>query len=236
MNEQSKAEAYEHARREYPRESCGLVVNVQGKERYFACRNIAERAEDFILDPEDYAKAEDLGDIMAVVHSHPDVSANPSQADRVSCEASGLPWLIVAYPVGLWVELRPEGYTAPLIGRQFSHGVLDCYTLVRDWYKLERGVELLDFERRDEWWNKGQDLYIENFAKTGFVSLPDGAPIEPGDVIFMQIRSNVVNHAAIYLGNDQIIHHLQNRLSCRDIYGGFWRKNTRLVVRFKGIP
>ena len=40
----------------------------------------------FILDPEDYVKADNLGNIVAVVHSHPSTPAIASQADKVSCE------------------------------------------------------------------------------------------------------------------------------------------------------
>jgi cell wall-associated NlpC family hydrolase len=58
--------------------------------------------------------------------------------------------------------------------------VLDCYTLVRDWYRREAGIELPDFERADDWWNQGQDLYMQQFAQAGFSRIPDAAQILPG--------------------------------------------------------
>ena len=36
-----------------------------------------------------------------------------------------------------------------LVGRQWEYGRFDCFTLVRDWFKLQ-GVELPDFARPDD--------------------------------------------------------------------------------------
>src|SRR5579875_1495946 len=186
-----------HAQRDYPRECCGLVAVIKGRERYMPCTNAAQGTEHFVLPAEEYVEVEQMGEIVAVAHSHPNAPASPSQADLVSCEASGLPWYIVrvdlvdgAPQAGELVTIEPNGYLAPLVGREFSHGVLDCYQLIVDWYARERGVTLPHFPRADEWWNDGQsDLYTEGFPAAGFAKLPEGAPLEVGDVILMQIRA-----------------------------------------------
>lgn len=86
-----------HAVAAYPRECCGLIVATAGGEAYVACRNVAATPnEHFILPAEDYAAAEDQGEVVALVHSHPNASATPSDADRVICEQSGLTWHIVS--------------------------------------------------------------------------------------------------------------------------------------------
>lgn len=235
-----------HAAETYPRECCGLVIVVKGRERYTPCTNAAQGTEHFILPAEEYADAEHLGEIIAVVHSHPDAPAAASQADMVSCEASGLPWHIVrvdlvdgAPTAGELVTIEPSGYVAPLVGRQFTHGVLDCYQLIVDWYAQERGVTLPHFARADDWWNDGaSDLYTEGFPKAGFVRLPDGAEPEEGDVILMQIRARngVPNHAALYLGDGVMLHHMHGRLSSRDLWGGYFREMTRAVLRYQPQP
>ncbi len=231
-----KTHATAHAQEEFPREACGLVIEVNGAHQYFRCRNLARNQVDFIMDPQDYQKAEDSGQVVAIFHSHPNARPEPSQADRVGCEASGLPWHIISLPSQLWALLQPEGYRAPLIGREYACGILDCYSLVRDWYREKRGVELLDFERTEDSFRNGDSLYMDNFRKTGFEPIPQGAPLEAGDVILMQIRAPVPNHGAIYLGNDVMLHHLMNRLSSREIFGGWYRKVTRAIIRFKGMP
>ena len=232
-----------HAQAQYPRECCGLVVVIKGRERYVACSNTAAGTDHFVLPPEQYAAAEDQGEIVAIVHSHPDVPADASQADLVACEATGLPWYIVrvdlvngAALAGQMITIEPTGYQAPLVGRQFQHGVLDCYQLVVDWYARERSITLMQFDRADNWWDDGtSDLYTQGFPQAGFVRLADGAPLEEGDVILMQIRSrnNVPNHAAIYLGDGLMLHHLHGRLSSRDVYGGYFLESTRAVLRYQ---
>lgn len=95
-------EALCHAFREYPRESCGLVVRIGSVNEYFECRNLASENDHFVMDPEDYAKADQLGEIIGLVHSHPDAPALPSQYDIDAQAASGLPWHIVSVPSGKW--------------------------------------------------------------------------------------------------------------------------------------
>jgi proteasome lid subunit RPN8/RPN11 len=224
-------QALQHAQQEAPREACGLVVVVKGREVYRPCRNTAMGDDQFGIDPEDYAEAEDRGEVVAVVHSHPNGAPLPSEADLVGCEASGLEWHIVALPSAAWHSFKPTGYRAPLVGRQFVHGVLDCYAIVRDWYAQERGVTLPDFERHDDWWLRGGDLYRDNFRRAGFETCDE---LHPGAVLLMQIASPVPNHAAIYLGDDTILHHVHGRLSSRDVFGGYWRKATVMVLKHAG--
>ena len=220
-----------HAKEESPKECCGLVAVVKGKRRYFPCKNLADTPDEhFVLDPAGYAAAEDKGEIVAVIHSHPTTNHNPSPADRVACEQSGLPWHIVNPNTENWGYCEPEGFELPYVGREFSHGVVDCYTLVRDWYKREYGLELRNYLRRDKWWEHGENLYLENFEKEGFRQIPL-ADVKRGDLLFMQLVSPVPNHAAIYLGEQQVLHHVQGRLSSRDVFGGYYLKNVACALR-----
>jgi len=247
MNETTKNAIAEHALAEYPRECCGLIVLHDGCEAYVPCRNTAEKpAEHFAMSPQDYAAAEDLGPVAAVVHSHPGAAARPSMTDRAMCEISGVEkWIIVALGVQAggeiaiddWCEFSPSGYVPPLLGREFSHGVLDCYTLVRDWYRLERDVTLPDFERKDSWWEDGvSSLYVDNYQAAGFKNLGPDAELEIGDVLLMQIRSKngVPNHAGVYLGDGVFIHHMHGQLSGRTVWGGMWLHCLRGVLRYVG--
>lgn len=246
MSPATREQINAHAIREFPREACGLIVELgDGTQQYMPCRNIAVTAnEHFALSAEDYADAEDMGTIICVVHSHPNVPARPSQGDKVACEKSKLAWMIVA----VWKQpgdavpvvadsyyMEPSGYEAPLVGREFFFGILDCYTLIKDWYKRERGVELPEFERHDNFWKGGNavDLYAQ-YEKAGFYDIGQ-APMEVGDVVLMQIRAPFANHAGIYLGDNMLLHHLYGHLSKRDPYSrSYYHETTRRVVRYRG--
>lgn len=224
----------EHAKQCFPLESCGLVIVRKGKERYWPCRNLSPGHDRFHLHHEDYAKAEETGDVLKIVHSHPNVAPIPSQADLVGCESSGIPWVIVNWPTGELREFEPTGYVAPLKGRVFSHGVLDCYTLIRDYYARELQIEIPDFERSDEWWKSGQDLYRDNFAKAGFARIEE-QELRRHDVILMQLGSDKTNHGGIYLGDGLMLHHPMNRLSGRDPFGGYWKSIATVYLRHKDL-
>ncbi|RRU23622.1 peptidase P60 [Stenotrophomonas sp. 278] len=239
-----------HAVAEYPRECCGLIVATAEGEIYIPCRNTATTpSEHFRLPGEDYAAAEDLGKVLALVHSHPNAAAAASQADRVMCElpdqllpGSGIRWHIIS--VGQVVGEEPScgdvqtivpcGYEAPLVGREFAHGILDCYTLVRDFYARELSVQLNQYDRQDKWWEQGEDLYsLDRLRSEGFDLIPD----EPrrGDMILMQFRSDVPNHAGVYLGDGKMLHHMQDRLSEVVPYGGMWAERTVRIVRHREV-
>lgn len=245
MIDSTRQAIMQHAIAEFPRECCGLIIVVNGKERYYPCKNLAATPyEHFVMCPRDRAKAEDLGDVIAVVHSHPNTTAEPSEADRAQCETWKLPWYIFAVrvlessgQVGLHdiAHLEPCGYEAPLVGRSFSHGILDCYTLVQDYYRRELGIDLPYFDRRDGWWDEGEDLYMANFASCGFAPIPEGSQPQIGDIILMQLRAKVPNHAGVYIGNGQMLHHVMRRLSSRDLYDGHWQEITRTIIRYKGL-
>lgn len=226
LADRTRAAIHAHALACYPNESCGLIVSGD----YLPCANVSHHpSEHFAISAAEYAFAEDKGAVQAMVHSHPDTDALPSISDMLACEASGVPlWFIQS----IW---RAEDGNAqaghlhhfsaqaaakpPLIGARFVHGSHDCYGLVRRYYRAALGLELLDFERSGKWWNDAAcSLYLDNYESAGFESIGLDAGLRTGDVLLMTVasRHGTPNHAAVYLGRDEILHHLWDQLSRRE--------------------
>lgn len=227
----AKQAALEHAQVCFPNESCGLLLVIKGKQRYWPCKNVATVAGDFFqMDPKDYAAAEDKGEIVAVIHSHPYTSPEPSMADQVACNRSKLPWLIVNPNLETWSQTEPNDYQPPLVGREYCWGSLDCWSCVRDWYKTEWDLDLPDWDRpaRSTW--DEEPRFQELYEQAGFeqVSLKD---LQVGDALLMSISSKGLNHVAVYIGDQYILHHMAGRLSSRDLLGDWLLKCTGKVLR-----
>lgn len=235
-----------HAAEMFPGECCGVIVD----KEYIRCQNISDHQDQFEIDPVDLADAEDMGEIQAYVHSHPNASARASELDLIQIELHKKRWVICAYPDIEFQVYEPCGYQAPLIGRNYQHGWQDCYSLVRDFYQREYGIALPDFERIDRWWESAENasLYLDNFSKAGFSEVKD---LQYGDVMLCRVgRTEHVNHAVIWLGDNGalkseqtepcvgsslILHHPYNRKSVREVFGQQWQERVAVTVRHRDV-
>ena len=226
-----------HAIAEYPHESVGVIT----ADGYLPLPNIAVDPDGkappeayrrhFFLAGGNFQQLLISGAVKALVHSHPDGPEWPSIPDQLQQRAMGVPWGLlmcnheVASEPYFWGDMFDP---PPLLGRDFRFGPSgtdgrgDCGALVRDWYRIERNTLLPDCARDDIWFKRGENLYIDHYKRAGFAPA-DIDHAEVGDVALMQIRSDVPNHAAVFVGNGLIMHHLEGRLSRIEPLGQ-WRK------------
>lgn len=229
-----------HVAAEYPNEACGVVVQAGQAQQYIPCRNIsAMPTEAFTISPEDKLAASQRGEIIMVIHSHPDVvQLVPSEMDRVQCDWSGVEWGIMSWPDGDFCTLAPRE-DRDYAGRRWVLGFADCWSLIREWYQREHGISLGNYSVPYEWWEQGENRYDDNWEAEGFVQV-DPADMRPGDMIMMRIQAQVTNHAAVYLGHHEhqdniMLHHNFGSLSARVPYGKYYRDRTVRVVRHREL-
>lgn len=228
-----------HVIQEHPREACGFIVD----GNYIPVPNSSQTPlVSFRVDPIHYIKTAALGEIQALLHSHPYLPGThsqwpmewPSTGDMETWLKGTIPWGICASDGEgitqlVWLD---EEHPEPLIGREFVHGINDCFSIIRDWYKINRSTVIPNYARGMDWWFSGKNLYEDNFEKAGFVEI-DRSDIQIGDVVLIRVAAPVVNHAAIVTGENEITHHLHKRLSGVDSLAK-WNKTIVRAVRFKG--
>jgi proteasome lid subunit RPN8/RPN11 len=95
-----------HARVEAPRECCGLLVgHGSSVSEAVAARNIADRPNRFLVDPQDHVKtlraSRQRGlEVLGFYHSHPRTAAAPSARDREEASYPDHLYLIVSLAGG----------------------------------------------------------------------------------------------------------------------------------------
>lgn len=239
----SLMDAADFFRMKYPYEGVGFLTD----EGFVGVDNISPNPRtEFAVDPSEWLRN---GDIKAVLHSHvplpvdtdqgtqfiPAIAA-PSSADMLYQGGWGVPGGIMVTDethTGEVVWFGDQLAPFPLFGREFRHGVADCYSLIRDAYKLGKdglitpenqaeriygwpfdSITLPVGPRDSSWWEqKGVDLYEDNFAMAGFektgIDRTTLKLLQIGDIFFYKLgRTRVSNHAGLYIGNGLILHHV----------------------------
>lgn len=224
-----------HAISQYPHECCGAITT----DGYLPMVNLHPEPNGYFDCADQAAPLQRDGRLLALVHSHTNGLDGPSASDVDQQIAMNVPWGLLttngetASEPWFWGDMLdpPE-----LLGRKWRHGPSgtdgngDCFALVRDWYRLNWGLHIIDGGRDHEWWESGaESLYLDNFERAGFVVSPDGdrAP-RVGDAMLFQFAGPVPSHAGIYVGGGLFMHHYHNRLSRHDPVGPY----SKFVVRW----
>jgi proteasome lid subunit RPN8/RPN11 len=233
MKQSTQNAIREHALRDSPQEACGFILTVAGVERIFPVPNAHDAPRNnFTIHPASYLEAKRTGEILAVYHSHTVGDSCPTDIDRLSCNRSGLPWYVYSNQDDSFGSCLPEG-RAPLLGRSFTWGVYDCWTLIFDYYQEVLAITLPDWEPYEKnFWDHGRNYYIERYAEFGFLPVED---LRPHDVLLMQLGSDIPIHAGVYQANGTVLHHVPGRLSCNDVYGNYLRTMTNRILRHRSL-
>ncbi len=225
-----------HASEVYPNESVGFVVDGV----YVPMENIHEDPlNHYTVDPKEVAKY--ASNLQGVIHSHPleNHPMHPSKHDMETQEAWGVPFgiqLINAAGPGNIIWFGDSLPIPEYEGRPYIYGVYDCYTILRDYYRAELDVNLPIVPRDDGFWNRGEEMYLDNTMAQGFEEI-DVSDLQPNDGVLIKLKSKVANHAILYLGGDRGLHHMPFRSSSYDTVSKYINPSRAMfhsAWRYKG--
>ena len=217
-----------HILSEYPKEACGVIK----EDTFYPLPNIAEDpANNFQLSESDtFNLMENLD--YKIVHSHTQqlqqTTVNvqnivldprlPSLSDMECQEKTKVEWGIVhcdgkEVSDPLWFGLPS---TEPYKDRRYIPLIQDCFSIVRDYYFFELDYDMGTFPREIDWEVNQGHLIRRDYKEEGFIVINSMEELYPHDIVLMSINSIQPNHMCVYLGDDKILHHLYNKLSCID--------------------
>lgn len=242
---QESREAYRnHVLECYPEESVGVIVNGE----YIPCKNThPEPLLSFKLSgKERYEIEQKVGKIEAILHSHPyklEDSAEfqrklynpvwPSVNDQQAWMADNITWGIVATDGEGISEINwLEEAIIPFDRRPFNWFTSDCFTLVRDWHRLNNDLVIPNFTREYEFWAKGYNTIEEGINSIPYAVRLPYEKADIGDVGVFAIGGEIVNHLGVISGSNEIMHQWIDRyIECArwDV----WRRRCKYVVRFE---
>jgi proteasome lid subunit RPN8/RPN11 len=166
---------------------------------------------------------------LALIHSHCNGLAIPSDLDTRSQLATGWTWGIVAvhgdsqgnvfhvaYPE-FWGDEVP---IAPLLGRTYLWGIRDCYTLVRDYYRLE-GHQLANLPRvlepnRYPVGSPQRAQFKHGIAALGIFDPIPRAERRRGDAFTFVDNLGQPAHCGVFMGMGRYLHQARDRTSCEE--------------------
>lgn len=216
---QNIEEFHKHVIEEYPKEAVGILK----EDIYIPYVNVhPEPIGNFLLEQEVSFSLMDDRD-YTLLHSHTTVNYDgtdprvPTLHDMATQKNLGVSCGIVhcdGEAVSDILYFGPPSDT-PLRGREYIHNVYDCFTLGRDFYWQNYGIDVGSFPRPLDWQGWNPHSMEHNYEKLGFVKVRR-EDVAYGDTILYRLGSVYANHISICLGNNTILHHLYERLSGED--------------------
>jgi len=160
----------------------------------------------------------------AYLHTHPIPSNEPlvpSMLDMQMFASSDKPQGIMNYcshndvvnPVFWHSSIQPTEES--LLGRHYrwgdygSDGKGDCFAVIMDWFKINKGYEFPIIPR--DFYDRNGYYYTLNFQGLGTIK-PADSPLEIGDLIVIRVGRQG-EHAGVYVGDGLMLHHPMNGVS-----------------------
>jgi len=225
-----------HALNDKPSECCGLIIKNDNDYKSIACKNIAYiKTGMAILDSFDYICASNLGDIVGHYHSQP--KDPPSLLDNFTANNHNIHSIVYTWETNKFYIIEPK--LKNYLDKNFKIPESDCVTLVVDYYKIEKNINVTDYRMTNRGFRYVSDnLILESFKKQGFYEV-NRDDIRKDDVLLCsscvgsENKNGNISHIGIYLENDLILHHPLNMKSCIEYMTPKFKKTIILAMRHK---
>ena len=232
MEQRFKDKIIEHANLFPNQEVCGLFVFCKfDGAKIVTLNNIHKDPENFFkIDPKDFIRLHKSFKILAIYHSHTDVSSNPSVYDKKMSKSLALPFYIYSLRDDDFYLHIPETYQPELKGRVYVEDVLNCGIFVKNYYEQKFNVKWNWSDSFLEIENKSlmNDKIVNAIKSSGFKEAKKRDIKKHDLILFKGYPSNNYFHLGVYEGSGNFSHHAENTLSTTEVFD---ERHMRLVYK-----
>lgn len=196
----------------FPEESCGLIID---NTKTFRCNNSHEgnKKEHFKIDNREYLAASKTGKITGIYHSHTSFKKEFSILDKTISEEFKLKLVLYHCPDDSFLYYEPNGFNNPYVGKKFKWGKSDCFSLIKNYYRGELGIDL-DEEVKDrdkDFFRNNLDIfnkykYVDIAKRNGLTVYGNKEKLLKNDIILFRNKTSGTFHFAIYIDDNSILH------------------------------
>lgn len=203
---------------EKPNEACGLILS---SDTVIPAINEAHKPQKrFLISPgqlNNILEKHENNQIKAVYHSHLN---NPNFTNLDTWLSEGLEVPLILYNIknNSFNIYTPYKKNLKLEGRPYIPGIIDCFKLVRDYYKRFLNIDIPDLqhpvrslpvisfktETLNYYYKHGYDDFAKFFTQNGFKRVND---LQEHDIIIARPKNmDAPVHCLVYLGNNEVLH------------------------------
>lgn len=232
------------SKKDLTKEACGLFIVSDNIIQLLQTNNISSKPEKhFLISGAEINSIKQKGKILGIWHSHLTGTDGLSVPDQIVAEKLNLHSIVYCVENDAFFEYQPIGLEVPLIGRPFYFGVLDCLTLIVDYYKRTLNIEM-QYPYDNPIINIDPGSYItsplnnikNSYAKDYLISQNFTEVFSPRehDVLLFTVDDIVCpSHFAVYLKENRLLHQLYNCLSESCSYSKYWKARQKHTMRHK---
>lgn len=228
-------------------ERCGLLVDNNNNLLFIPSLNISNKKDkNFTINPETYLLASQYGKIVACCHSHVKDSSF-SATDIINSFKHNISYILYNIKKDKFYIFDPKEYKKyeKYINLNFELGKNDCANIINNFYKQElkftKNIEMPDLcnigtydnlkNKNLHIWDK--EIYKNNCEHFNLFNIKSFDELKPYDIIVFNDISKKPVHAAIYLGEELILHQTAGYPSRIEGLRKFHLKFISYVARLK---
>ena len=236
MDENLKKLIITHAEYAGNAECCGFIALDNLSElKVIPCDNIhADKKRFFQINADDFLKYQRKFNIIATYHSHLQTTCEPSGYDKAISEEWALPFYVYSCKVGDFFLSFPTTYDPPdLLGRPYVDDLQNCFRFIVDYYNKFNALKFADFnyclDRQKGKFGEKAAYTIKSFIRKN--RLYEVGDLKKHDLLLFKSDLYGFSHFAIFVGEDEIIHHEEKKLSTGTVLTSNHAKNIFKIFR-----